>query len=137
MKVTLELDKNMRFIGKDSRNHLTYFDTTDKVGGDDSAPTPMEIMLQALGACTLMDVVSILRKKRKTVEGINLYIEGKRAENHPKVFTDVHLSFELKSPDAEMKDLERSIELSESTYCSASAMFKRSGCNLTWEAKIL
>ena len=94
-------------------------------------------MLQALGACTLMDVVSILRKKRKTVESINLYIEGKRAENHPKVFTDVHLIFELKSPDAEMKDLERSIELSETTYCSASAMFKRSGCNLTWEAKIL
>lgn len=137
MKVTLELDKNLRFIGTDSRNHITIFDTTEKVGGDDSAPTPMEVLLQALGACTLMDIVSILRKKRKTVDGITLKIEGKRAENHPKVFTDVHLSFELKSQDAELKDLERSIELSESTYCSISAMFKRSGCNLTWEAKIV
>ncbi|MCX7737778.1 MAG: OsmC family protein [Candidatus Kapabacteria bacterium] len=137
MKVTLELDKNLRFMGKDSRNHITYFDTTDKVGGDDSAPTPMEVLLQALGACTLMDVVSILRKKRKTVEGITLNIEGKRADSHPKVFTDIHLVYELKSPDAELKDLERSIELSEGTYCSISAMIKRSGCNLTWEAKMV
>ncbi len=137
MKVTLELDKNMRFMGTDNRNHITYFDTTDKVGGDDTASTPMEVLLQALGACTLMDVVSILRKKRKTVEGITLNIEGKRADSHPKVFTDVHLIYELKSPDAELKDLERSIELSETTYCSASAMFKRSGCNLTWEAKLV
>ena len=137
MKVTLKLDRKMRIIGSNQAAMETIFDTHSEAGGEDTAPTPMEILLQAMGACSFMDVVSILRKKRKEIQGLNVYIDGKRADEHPKVFTDVHLIYELISFDTEMNDLVRSVELSQTKYCGASAMFQKAGCKVTWECRIL
>jgi putative redox protein len=60
-----------------------------------------------------------------------------RAETHPKVFTHIRLRYELVSPDATEQDLLRAIELSQTTYCSASIMVRRSGCQIEWEAQLL
>ena len=136
MKANLKLDRKMRIIGTNDLGLETIFDTHPGVGGEDTAPTPMEIMLQAMGSCSFMDVISILRKKRKQVDGLNISLDGERGDKHPKMFTKVHLVYELESPDAELKDLERAIELSQATYCGASAMFKAAGCEVTWEARI-
>ncbi len=137
MEVKLELDRKMRIIGDDGRNHDTIFDTMPAAGGEDSAATPMSVMLQAMGACSFMDTISILRKKRKQVDNLVIKIEAERADKHPKVFTKVHLTYELTSPDAEQSDLLRSVELSQDKYCGASAMFKRSGCEVTFDTKII
>ena len=137
MKVNLQLQEKMRIKGLDSGGHETFFDTVEAHGGDDTAATPMSILLQAMGACSFMDVVSIIKKKRKQVDNLEIEIEAVRADKHPKVLTDVHLKYILTSPDAEMKDLERAIELSQTTYCGASAMFQRSGCKVTTEAVII
>lgn len=136
MVVNVKLDKNMRFIGT-ARGHDTIFDTKPAVGGDDSAASPMEIFVQALGGCTSMDVISILRKKRKTVEDYNVTIKAARAETHPKKITSVHLIYELKSPDAKIEDLERAVELSQEKYCGVSAMFQDAGSEVTWECKLV
>ena len=103
MQVTLELDRNMRIIGNDGRDHETVFDTSPKVGGENTAASPMEVMLQAMGACSFMDTISILRKKRKHVDNLIMRISGERGEEHPKVFTKVHLAYELVSPDAKSR----------------------------------
>lgn len=137
MKVFLKLDRNMRIIGTDEKGHETVFDTVPKVGGEDTASTPMDVMLQAMAACSFMDVVSILRKKRKTVDSLEIEIEGKRADEHPKVYKSVHLSFTLKSPDSNIEDLNRSIELSQEKYCGAAAMFRASGCSVTYDSKLV
>ncbi|MFA6570874.1 MAG: OsmC family protein [Bacteroidota bacterium] len=137
MDATLRLDRNMRIIGTTPSGLETIFDTHPGVGGEDTAPTPMEVMLQAMAACSFMDIVSIIRKKRKHLGGLKIYVHGDRAEKHPKVFTEVQLTYELTSEDAEMKDLVRAIELSQSTYCGASAIFQRSGCTVTWKAVLL
>lgn len=136
MKVQLRLDRKMRIIGTNDAGLETYFDTHPDIGGEDTAATPMEIMLQAMGACSYMDVISILRKKRKQVDSLDLTISGNRAATHPKVFENVHLNFVLTSPDAELADLQRATELSQTTYCGASAMFQRSGCNVTWDCEV-
>jgi putative redox protein len=137
MEVKLELDRKMRIIGDDGRDHETIFDTVPAVGGEDTAATPMSIMLQAMGACSFMDTISILRKKRKQIDNLVIKISAERADKHPKVFTKVHLSYELTSPDAELKDLDRSVELSQDKYCGASAMFKQSGCEVTFDTKVI
>lgn len=136
MKVTVKLDEGMRLIGENSRQHQTIFDTVEELGGKNSAPTPVEVAVQSLGACTAMDVLSILRKKRKTINNFSITLHAERANEHPKVVTNVHLIYFLDSPDAEMKDLERAIELSQEKYCSVSAIFKKAGCEITWEAKL-
>ena len=137
MKHLLKLDRNMRIIATNELGLETVFDTHPSVGGEDTAATPMEIMLQAMAACSFMDAISILRKKRKEVKDFKIYLEGKRAETHPKVYTKVHLVYELTSSDAEMKDLERAVELSQTKYCGASAMFKAAGCEVTYECKLV
>ncbi|MEN3026306.1 MAG: OsmC family protein [Chlorobiota bacterium] len=134
MKAVLELvDTGMRLEGRNERGQHTYFDADPSVGGNDTAPRPMEVFLQAMMACTAMDVLSIIRKKRRTVTAFRLSAEAERASEHPKVFRRIHLRYELVSPDATEQDLQRAVELSQSTYCSASIMVRRSGCEITWE----
>lgn len=137
MKATLKLDRNMRLIGTNHLGLETAFDTHPDVGGEDSAPTPMEIVLEAAAACSVLDVLSILRKKKKTIDDLKVYLDSERATDHPKIFKKIHMIFELTSPNAELSDLERCIELSQEKYCSVSAMIKLSGCEITWEGRII
>ena len=137
MEVNLKLDKNMRFVGTNEFGHNTYFDTHPPTGGEDSAPTPMEVLLESMAACSCMDIVPILKKKKKQVVDLKVIIKGERSEVHPKVFTDIHFIFELVSPDAELSDFERAVELSQTKYCSVTLMIKRSGCNVSYECKIV
>ncbi len=133
MKVNLILEEGMRLRAANERWMTTYFDTNT----DDHVPTaasPMEVMLEAMGACSAMDVLSILRKQRKTIAGFRIDIDGERAKEYPKVYTTAHLVYTLTSPDATLTELTRAIELSHEKYCSASAMFIRSGCEVTYEA---
>ncbi len=137
MIVNLVLDGNMHITATESNGHKTYFDTVPEVGGENTAAAPMVVMLQAMAGCSMMDVAAILRKKRKTITELKMEVEGLRADKHPKVYTKVHLKYTLVSPDAEQKDLDRSIELSQNTYCGASAMFKQSGCEVTYEGILI
>ncbi len=137
MNVTLNLEGKMRFKGVGPVGEPTYFDTHPVVGGEDTASTPMEIMLKALGACSGMDIVSIIRKKRKQVIDLEINIQGDRGEMHPRVFTAAHIKYKLVSPDAVPEDMERALALSQGTYCSVSAMFRAAGCDVTWEYEIV
>ncbi len=137
MKVSLDLVGNMKLKGTSSDDHTTFFDSHKESGGDDSAATPMEIMLESMAACSSMDVISIIRKKRKTIEKFEVKIDGERRDTHPKTFTRVHLIYRLTSPDAELKDLERAVELSQTIYCGAAAMFRAAGCEISYDLEVI
>jgi putative redox protein len=137
MKATIKLENGMRLAGFNEHGFTTYFDTHPQLGGDDSAPTPSEIMLQCLGGCTSMDVLSMLRKRKKTIDDFQIELEAERAKEHPKVFTRVKLQYILKSPDATMDEFKNIISHSQDKYCSVSAMFKQAGCEVIWDAKII
>lgn len=136
MKANLRLDRNMRIIGKNEKGLETVFDTSPKVGGEDTAATPMEIMLESVAACSFMDTISILRKKRKTVDDLQIDIEGERTDEHPKVFKKIVLKYTLVSPDAELKDLERAVELSQNNYCGASEMMRLAGADVSYQIEL-
>lgn len=136
MIAKVQLDRGMRLIGTNDRGHETFFDTSLAHGGDDSAASPMEIMLQSLAGCSSMDVLSILRKKRKQIDDFWIDIDGVRSDEHPKVMKTAHLIYNLVSPDAEESDLKRAVELSQDKYCGVSAMFKASGCEVSYEIKL-
>lgn len=136
MKAKLRWDTALRFVGTSEKGHETVFDTSVKGGGLDSAGSPMDILLEAAAACTAMDIVSILHKKRRTVTAFSIDLNAERAEQHPKVFTKIAMDIRLVSPDATEKDLTRAIELSHSNYCSVSIMLARSGCEITLRAEL-
>jgi len=111
----------MRFVYKSATGHGLVSDAPESVGGDNTAPTPMEMMVLGLIGCTGVDVTSILKKMKEPLEGLEVTAETERAEDHPKVFTKIHLTYHVKGK-VNPKKLERAINLSETIYCSASAM---------------
>ena len=83
---------------------------------------PMELLLLGVAGCTGMDIVSILSKKRQKIEKFEVHVKGKRAETHPRVFTEIEVIYQFWGDKIEPKMVEQAIHLSEEKYCSASAM---------------
>jgi putative redox protein len=90
--------------------------------GQETGPRPMELLLIGLAGCTAMDVVSILQKKRQPFTDLEVRVTAERAEEHPKVYTQIHLEFVVKGGGVDPRAVERAIELSQTKYCSAAAM---------------
>ncbi|MEN8173626.1 MAG: OsmC family protein [Chloroflexota bacterium] len=118
--VTLTADwgGEMAFLGKNEKGGSVQMGAVDGVPG----VSPMEMLLFGLIGCSGVDVVHILRKKRLTLDDFRLAVRAKRAPNHPKVYTEIEISYMLWGSDLTPKAVEQAIELSEEKYCSASAM---------------
>lgn len=122
MKAAITLKERMTFTGTADSGFNVTLGTDPQVGGDDDGFRPMELMLLSLAGCTGMDVISILRKKRQEVSGFRVEVDAERAQEHPKVFTDIRIHYIVEGKDVDPKAVERSIELSETKYCPAQAM---------------
>ncbi|MBT3314945.1 MAG: OsmC family protein [Anaerolineae bacterium] len=85
---------------------------------------PMQMILVALAGCSGVDVVNILQKKRANFSDLEIRVSGKRADTHPKVYTEIHVKYLIWGEGIKEKDVEQAIELSENKYCSVSAMLK-------------
>lgn len=113
----------MRFVHRSGTGHALVTDAPEEHGGGGTAPTPMELLIMGLIGCTGVDVASILKRMRQPLAGLEVSATWERAENHPKVYTKIHLTFEL-TGDLDPGKVAHAIELSESTFCSASAMLR-------------
>ncbi len=111
---------------KSDSNHWIMMDGAPMAGGTDAASRPKELVLIALGGCTAMDVLSILKKKRAPLQGYEMRITGTEAEEHPRVFTRIHLEYIFYGEGIAASDVEKAIELSTTKYCSVSAMLRSS-----------
>lgn len=110
---------------KGDSGHWVVMDGKKEIGGGDAGSSPKELLLFALGGCTAFDVITILKKKRVPVENVEIRLKGKESEEHPKVFTDVHVEYVVYGEGIDPKDVERAIELSVTKYCSVSAMIAK------------
>jgi putative redox protein len=126
MKAIVKQIQGCSFIGKADSNHWVSIDTKKEVSGSDAATHPMEFVLLALGSCTGCDVLSILQKKKVSLQDFEIQIDAQRAEEHPRVFTKIHLEFVFVGIDLNPIHLERAIELSQQKYCPVSAMLRPS-----------
>jgi putative redox protein len=91
-----------------------------------NAASPMELIAIAAGACTAMDVIDILRKKRQEVTGFEVNVLGLRTTEHPMVFTEISLEYVVRGRKVDPRAVERAIELSLGKYCSVNNMLKLS-----------
>jgi putative redox protein len=133
MKVVVKHLEKLKFEGENSDGKKIVMDAKPPFG-EGEAPSPVELLLMALGGCTAMDVISILNKKRLKVEDFRVEVEGKRKETHPKVFTEIKIHYHFKG-DLPQKAVEQAIRLSMEKYCSVSAMLKQSA-KVEWDYTI-
>ena len=126
MKVYLKQIDKFSLAAKGESNHLITIDERIEDGGNGSATGPMELFLISVASCSAMDVISILKKRRVENLQLEIEVEGKRREEYPRIYTDIHLKYIVSGKDIREKDVERAIKLSEDKYCSAIAMVKNS-----------
>jgi len=124
-RVTLVAD--MHFTGSASSGHLLEMDAEEASGGHNKGFRPMELLLVGFGGCSGMDVISILRKKRQNVTGLEMHVKGERADSHPHVYKDIHIEFVVKGKDVDKVAVERALNLSLEKYCSVGATLGKTG----------
>lgn len=95
------------------------------VGGNEDGFRPIELMAVSLAGCTAMDVISILQKKRQQVTAFDVHVHADQASEHPRVFTDVVIDYEITGHDVDEAAVLRAIELSAVRYCPAQNMLDK------------
>jgi putative redox protein len=115
VEAKLSWTDGLQFVARAENGPGVVLDNTE--GG--SGPTPMQMVLIGVAGCTAMDVVSILKKKRSSFTDLHVNISGDQAEDHPKRYTYINIEFVVHGKGVKPKDVERSIELSATKYCSA------------------
>jgi putative redox protein len=108
----------------DSRNAITL-DSPAEGGEGNRGPRPMELVLMALGGCTGMDVISILRKMRIEPSSYEVKLDAARADQHPKVFTHIRIEHVFRGTGIQVDSVERAVGLSATKYCPVSAMLSK------------
>jgi putative redox protein len=125
-EIFLKQIKGNTFAAKAGSHHWVIMDTKAEVGGNESASTPKELLLMALAGCTSMDVIPILKKKKSPVIGYECIVKGIERDEHPKIFTEIHVEYVFYGDGIKPEDVERAIDLSATKYCSVSAILSAS-----------
>lgn len=125
MKATVKRVQDLALAAKAESNHWVMMDAGENTGGADAGARPLELVLMGLGGCTSMDVLTILQKKRIELDDFEVQLEADRAEEHPRVFTNIRIKFIFYGKNIPAEAVQRAIELSETKYCSVSAMLSK------------
>jgi len=135
MNATVRWEEGMRFAATGESGAAITLDATPEHGGTGRGPSPMETVLLALGGCTGMDVVSVLKKMRAPLDALEIRVAADRAEEHPRVFTRITLEYVFTGRGLHPDQVKRAVELSQERYCSVSAMLRKAA-DLTYSWRI-
>jgi putative redox protein len=114
--------EGLEFEARTGSEHTMTLDAGTHAGGQNHGPSPIELLLVGMAGCTGMDVVDILKKKRQDLKGLEVRVEGRRAESHPMVYTDIDVTYVVRGANLAPKAVEDAIRLSETKYCGAGIM---------------
>jgi len=137
MKISLSrVNKAVHFEGSSQLTDVKVnIDGTPAIGGEGKGVRPMELVLMALGSCSVLDLISILQKQRQEIVDIQVEVAGKRREEVPNIFTNIHIDFLLKGDIDEVK-AQKAAELAVKKYCSVHDMLAAAGVDITYSIKI-
>lgn len=118
-----------------ARHHSFIQDATQAAGGADQGPTPKELVLAAICGCTGIDVVAVLKKDKERLQELLITAEAEATKEHPRVFTEVRLRFEVKADGLAPEALMDAVVKSQTLYCGVSAMIARA-CPIRYEVSL-
>jgi len=122
MNISVNWVDGLLLVGKSDSGHTITMDGPPESGGENLGVRPMEMLLLGVAGCTMIDVVTTLKKMRQDLSHCETKINAERATDHPKVFTNIHIQFIVKGKDLDSKKVDKAITLSAEKYCSASIM---------------
>ena len=125
------------FQVKDENGHVLQTDSSIENGGSNYGFRPMQLILSALGSCSAIDMVSVLKKQRQTVKEFNIKVEGEREQDTiPSIWKSIKVSFELHG-NIDKEKAEKAGALSIEKYCSVAETLRRGGTEITWQVHVI
>lgn len=135
--IVKRIDDDYAFDAVDALGNAMKMDIATEQGGHDSGVRPMQALLAALGGCSGVDVVMILKKQKETIEYFEMVIDGEReVGKEPALWKEVNVLFKLKGTMSKEK-AEKACALSMDKYCSVAATLRAAGAEITWSVEIL
>lgn len=122
--------QNKQFVGIDSSRHSVVLSTQDE--GNSVGVKPSEMLLVALGACTAVDIVDIMAKKRTPISSLEIEVRGEQDADPPWTYRKIHLIYHLRGGGLTPASVEQAIQLSDEKYCSVAATI-RGVAAISWE----
>jgi len=119
MKISTQWQQKRSFIATTEQGYTINMD------GEGNAPSPMQLILAAIGGCSSIDVVMILEKGRHQITDCQCELDAERAETTPAVFTKIHAHYLVTGNDIPLPAIERACQLSIEKYCSAALMLNK------------
>lgn len=113
------VDKRFVGLGPDGMRVMIDGESHAKTG-----MSPMQLVLNAVGACAAYDVVEMLRKRRLEIRDYRIELEGERADGTPSPFTRIRARHVFDVPGLDEKTARRFVELATDKYCSVAASLK-------------
>lgn len=111
-------------------------DGAESIGGNNKGMRPMQMVLSALGSCSAIDVIHLLRKQRQQLDDIRLTVTAEREKGKtPSLFTGIHVHFRLYGPLDEKK-VKRAVGLSMEKLCSVKLLLDKTA-KITWSWEVL
>jgi putative redox protein len=131
------IDDAFAFKAVDSTGNALQMDAAVDIGGNNKGVRPMQMLLMSLGGCSGIDIVSILKKQRQTIEDFKISIQGEREYGkEPTLWKKIHVLFTLKGVIDEEK-AKKACSLSIDKYCSVAATLRAAGCEIEWNVNII
>lgn len=137
MKVTLQrLDDAFQFEAKNEQGKSVIFDISPESGGKGNGIGPMQTILMALGGCSAIDIIIILKKQKQEIRDFRIEIDGEREKGkEPALWETAHVIYHIDG-NVEPEKAKRAITLSMEKYCSVSKTLEIAGAKITWEVRI-
>ena len=118
MKIDLNYKGDEEFTSTNQNGNKAEIDMRSADQKQHQSPT--ELLLSAVGACAAVEIVSMVKKRRKTFVDLNAEISGERRDEHPRGFTKIHLKYIITSPDLTEDEAARIVDLATTKYCSVA-----------------
>ncbi|EGF07171.1 OsmC family protein [Neisseria bacilliformis] len=122
MRITSKRLDNLCFVGTTEAGHSVVMEGSAVEDGVKRGPSPMEMLLLGVAGCSSIDVVMIAQKQRQDVTDCQATVTAERADEAPRVFTEIHIHFKVFGRNLKEAAIAKAVELSAEKYCSASIM---------------
>lgn len=126
VKAKVTYTGGMQFVASSDSGHAVVMDAGPEVGGTNTGSRPMELLLMGIGGCSGMDIISILKKKKQNVTGLEANIKGTMADDYPQRYTEIAIEYVVRGRGVTDEAVKRAVQLSMDKYCSVKATLEGS-----------
>ncbi|MDP2158709.1 MAG: OsmC family protein [Nitrospirota bacterium] len=125
-RANIKFTSGMQFVASADSGHAVVMDADTDSGGNNTGSRPMELLLMGLGGCSGMDIISILRKKKQQVTGLEAQVSGTMADDYPHKYTEITIEYIVRGKGVSDEAVKRAVQLSMDKYCSVKATLEGS-----------